>query len=39
MYHLTTAVDLSPRQILVTSADCICGLLIYILVNLTPVDI
>ena len=29
----------SPRPIQVMSVECICGLLIYILVNLTPVDI
>ena len=37
--RLTMAFDQSPRPILVMSAECICGLLIYILVNLIAVDI
>ena len=39
VYRLTMAFVQSARPILVTSAKCICGLLIYILVNLIPVDI
>ena len=38
-YHLTMKIDRSPRPILVMNAECICALLIYIFVNLTPVDI
>ena len=37
--RLTMAFDQSPTPILVIGAECICGLLIYILVKLTPVDI
>ena len=36
---LTMAFVQSSRPKLVISAECICGFLIYILVNLTPVDI
>ena len=39
VYRLTMAFDQSSKPILVTSAECICSLLIYILVNLTAVDI
>ena len=39
VYHLTMAIDQSSRWVLVLSAEWICGLLIYILVNLTPVDV
>ena len=39
VYRLMMAFVQSPRPKLVISAECICGLLIYILVNLTPVDI
>ena len=37
--RLTMAIDQSPRPILVITAECRCGLLIYILVNLISVDI
>ena len=39
LYHLTMAIDQSRRPILVIGAECTRGLLIYILVNSTPVDI
>ena len=39
VYHLTMAIGQSPRPILFMSAECTCGLLIYILVNLITVGI
>ena len=39
VYRLTITFVESPRPILVTHAECTCGLLIYILVNLTAVVI
>ena len=41
VFHLllTMTIDRSPRPILVMSAECMRCLLIYILLNLTPVDI
>ena len=39
VYRLTMAFVQSASPILVTTPECICGLLIYILVHLIPVDI
>ena len=39
VYHLTMAIGQSPRPILFMRAECACGLLIYILVNLITVGI
>ena len=39
VYNLTMAIGESPRPTLVMNAECICGLMLYILVNLIAVGI